>query len=310
LVGSILLAPEGINGMLAGSSTIVERIEQALQHEPAFAGAFTGIAFKHSACVTRPFGKVSVKVKKEIVPLGIEMVDARLTGIQVSPLDWGDLIKQPDVVLLDNRNSFEFRLGHFEGAIDPQVANFRDFPDFIRAHAGAWKAQGKRVAMYCTGGIRCEKTSAWMLDLGFAGGKVIKHYQALAASDSRLQFPLTRSNTLQTSDHFMQMREADVQAGTKPNAHTEIELLEQRGPWARYGLRPCTGKRHQLRVHMAALGLPILGDRIYPKLMGPGEDETANPLRLLAASISFRDPFSEEERCFASRRQLHFPDSG
>jgi UPF0176 protein len=166
LVGSILLAPEGINGMLAGCPAAVKRIEQALQHEPAFAGAFTGIAFKHSACVTRPFGKVSVKVKKEIVPLGIEMVDARLTGIQVSPLDWGDLIKQPDVVLLDNRNSFEFRLGHFEGAIDPQVANFRDFPDFIRAHASAWKAQGKRVAMYCTGGIRCEKTSAWMLDLG------------------------------------------------------------------------------------------------------------------------------------------------
>jgi tRNA pseudouridine32 synthase/23S rRNA pseudouridine746 synthase len=144
----------------------------------------------------------------------------------------------------------------------------------------------------------------------FAGRKVIKHYEALAASDSRLQFPLTRSNTLQTGDHFMQMREANVQAGTKPNAHTEIELLEQRGPWARYGLRPRTGKRHQLRVHMAALGLPILGDRIYPKLMGPGADETANPLRLLAASISFRDPFSEEERCFASRRELHFPDSG
>ncbi|MDB5914976.1 MAG: hypothetical protein JWP22_3651 [Ramlibacter sp.] len=166
LTGSILVAAEGINGMLAGSPGAVESFEQALQHAPAFAGAFTGIAFKHSACTTRPFGKLKVHVKKEIVPLGVDGVDACITGTQVSPLDWGDLIRQPDVVLLDNRNSFEYRLGHFEGAIDPQVSNFRDFPDYVRTHAAAWKAGGKRVAMYCTGGIRCEKTSAWMLDLG------------------------------------------------------------------------------------------------------------------------------------------------
>jgi tRNA pseudouridine32 synthase/23S rRNA pseudouridine746 synthase len=143
----------------------------------------------------------------------------------------------------------------------------------------------------------------------FAGRKVIKQYQALAPSDARLRFPLTRTSTLVASDHFMQMREADVQAGAKPNAHTEIELMETRGTWARYRLRPSTGKRHQLRVHMAALGLPILGDRIYPKLLGPGGDETGNPLRLLAASITFRDPISGVERCFASRRELHFPGS-
>jgi tRNA pseudouridine32 synthase/23S rRNA pseudouridine746 synthase len=141
----------------------------------------------------------------------------------------------------------------------------------------------------------------------FAGRQVTKHYQAIAASDARLQFPLTRTSTLLTSDHFMQMREVDVPAGAKPNAHTEIELAETRGAWARYHLRPSTGKRHQLRVHMAALGLPILGDRIYPTLMRPGSDEAANPLRLLAASIAFRDPISGMERCFASRRQLHFP---
>jgi UPF0176 protein len=166
LAGTILLAPEGINGMLAGDGATVDQIEQALQHDPAFGGAFAGMAFKRSACTTRPFGRMKVQVKKEIVPLGVEGVDARMTGINVSPREWGELIKQPDVVLLDNRNSFEYRLGHFEGAIDPKVANFRDFPDYVRAHAAAWKAQGKRVAMYCTGGIRCEKTSAWMLDMG------------------------------------------------------------------------------------------------------------------------------------------------
>jgi tRNA pseudouridine32 synthase/23S rRNA pseudouridine746 synthase len=141
----------------------------------------------------------------------------------------------------------------------------------------------------------------------FASRQVTKHYQALASSDARLQFPLTRTSTLVTGAHFMQMREADVPAGTKPNAHTEIELMEQSGPWARYCLRPSTGKRHQLRVHMAALGLPILGDRIYPNLTAPGADETANPLRLLAASIAFRDPISGKERRFVSHRQLHFP---
>ncbi len=141
----------------------------------------------------------------------------------------------------------------------------------------------------------------------FAGRKVAKHYQAIAPLDTRLQFPLTRTSHLVTSDHFMQMREAQVAAGAQPNAQTEIELIETRGPWARYRLCPATGKRHQLRVHMLALGLPIVGDRIYPDLMGPGEDERANPLRLLAESIAFRDPVSGEERRFASQRQLHFP---
>ena len=183
LGGSILVAAEGINGMLAGPPAAVERFEQALQQEPVFAGAFAGMAFKRSACVTRPFGKVKVQVKKEIVPLGVEGVDARATGIQVSPADWADLIRQPDVVLLDNRNSFEYRLGHFQGAIDPQVANFRDFPDFVRSRAAAWKADGKRVAMYCTGGIRCEKTTAWMRGLGLLAyqleGGILNYFQQM-----------------------------------------------------------------------------------------------------------------------------------
>ena len=144
----------------------------------------------------------------------------------------------------------------------------------------------------------------------FAGRKVVKHYEAIAPSDPRLQFPLARTSRLQTSDHFMQMREQEAQAGATPNAHTDIELMETRGRWARYGLRPSTGKRHQLRVHMAALGLPILGDRIYPTLMPPGGDEPDNPLRLLAAGISFRDPITGRDRSFASGRRLHFPESG
>ncbi len=183
LTGSILVATEGINGMLAGTPEAVDRIEAALLHDPAFSGAFTGMVFKRSACTTRPFGKMKVHVKKEIVPLGIEGVDARRTGINVSPQEWRELIKDPDLVLLDNRNSFEYRLGHFEGAIDPGVTNFRDFPAYVLAHAPQWKAQGKRVAMYCTGGIRCEKTSAWMLDMDLAvyqlQGGILNYFQQM-----------------------------------------------------------------------------------------------------------------------------------
>lgn len=161
LLGSILVASEGINGMVAGAETDVDSFQTALLSD----ARFTGMPFKRSLCKTAPFGRLKVYKKPEIVPLGIEGVDARNTGIDVSPAEWRKLIAEDDVVLLDNRNSFEFRLGRFKNAIDPNVTNFRDFPNYVKAHAATWKAEGKRVAMYCTGGIRCEKTSAWMRDL-------------------------------------------------------------------------------------------------------------------------------------------------
>jgi UPF0176 protein len=161
LLGSILVAAEGINGMVAGAENDVDGFQAALLSNARFAG----IPFKRSPCKTAPFGRLKVYKKPEIVPLGIEGVDARNTGIDVSPAEWRKLIAEDDVVLLDNRNSFEFRLGRFKNAIDPHVTNFCDFPNYVKEHAAEWKAEGKRVAMYCTGGIRCEKTSAWMRDL-------------------------------------------------------------------------------------------------------------------------------------------------
>ena len=138
----------------------------------------------------------------------------------------------------------------------------------------------------------------------FAGREVDKHYQAIARHDEQLRFPLTRRTALRPAAHFMQMHEA---AAEPPNSHTEIEWLERRGALARYRLRPLTGKRHQLRVHMMALGLPILGDRIYPALLPQGGDEAANPLRLLAESIAFRDPVTGRTRAFRSALTLDFP---
>jgi UPF0176 protein len=171
LLGSILVAGEGINGMLAGTATELDAFELALQNDAAFGSSFQGTVFKRTQCDTPPFKRMKVHAKAEIVPLGIAGVDAagRSADIErtnVSPQAWRELIQQPDVVLLDNRNSFEFRLGKFEGAIDPGVVNFRDFPEYVKAHAEQWKAENKKVAMYCTGGIRCEKSSVWMQDLG------------------------------------------------------------------------------------------------------------------------------------------------
>jgi UPF0176 protein len=174
-LGSILIAHEGINGMLAGTAEQLDAYEAAVQadvgQDAVLAGMFKGMVFKRTACITQPFKRMKVHLKREIVPLGVEGVDApgRIDEIHandVSPCEWRELIKRQDVVLLDNRNSFEWRLGRFEGAIDPGVVNFRDFPEYVKAHADEWKREGKTVAMYCTGGIRCEKSSVWMQDMG------------------------------------------------------------------------------------------------------------------------------------------------
>ena len=183
LLGSILVASEGINGMLAGTVTEINAFQQALLEDLYFADKFAGITFKRSACNTAPFGKMKVYKKPEIVPLGINGVDGTKTGASVSPAQWRALIGEADVVLLDNRNSFEYRLGRFKNAIDPHVTNFRDFPKYIEAHAPQWKAEGKRVAMYCTGGIRCEKTSAWMKDMNIPviqlEGGILNYFQQM-----------------------------------------------------------------------------------------------------------------------------------
>ena len=183
LLGSILVASEGINGMLAGSPLQLDAFQLALVDDAYFAGKFNGITFKRSACKTAPFGKMKVYKKPEIVPLGIDGVDGTKTGTNVSPEEWRKLITEDDVVLLDNRNSFEYRLGRFKNAIDPHVTNFRDFPKYVEANAPAWKTEGKRVAMYCTGGIRCEKTSAWMKELNIPvfqlEGGILNYFQQM-----------------------------------------------------------------------------------------------------------------------------------
>jgi len=173
LVGYLLLAREGLNGVIAGTPDQLDAFENALVRgdDPVFADAFAGMPFKRSACRTRPFGRLKVSVKREIVALGLpadapEPTTSPADETVVAPADWDALIARPDVVLLDNRNHFEVRLGRFAGARDPGVDLFSDFAAHVMAEAPRWQAEGKTVAMYCTGGIRCEKSAPWMRALG------------------------------------------------------------------------------------------------------------------------------------------------
>jgi UPF0176 protein len=190
LYGSVTVAPEGVNGAVAGQVAAVLAFESALRTD----ARFHGMAFKHSACVTPPFARLKVLVKHEIVALGLPgaaalpLPDER-DASHVSPAEWRALLDRDDVVLLDNRNHFEFRLGHFRGAADPGVRHFRDFVAYVQDQAPAWRDAGRPVAMYCTGGIRCDKTAPWLRSLGLEvlqlEGGILNYFEQLpdAAQD-------------------------------------------------------------------------------------------------------------------------------
>jgi UPF0176 protein len=172
--GSVVVAAEGVNGTVAGPVAQVEEFEQRLRTGAVLQEALRGLTFKRSACNQPPFGRFKVSVKPEIVALGlpsdgqaprVELPDER-DASHLSPAAWRQLLDEGRAVVLDNRNHFEFRLGHFRGAVDPGVHHFRDFVRYVEQHAPAWRAQGRPVAMYCTGGIRCDKTAPWMRSLG------------------------------------------------------------------------------------------------------------------------------------------------
>ena len=136
----------------------------------------------------------------------------------------------------------------------------------------------------------------------FSQHDIKKTYEAIAPWRADLHFPITRQSRIEEAGHFMLQHEVEGPA----NAITHMDLLEVRGAFARYALSPVSGKRHQLRVHMAALGLPILGDGLYPTLTPEGHIDYENPLRLLAKSVEFTDPITQQARCFVSQRSLNW----
>ena len=162
LKGTLLLAPEGINGTVAGSREGIDGILDYLRSEPRFAG----LAHKESLAAGVPFHRMKVKLKQEIVSLGIAGVDPEhLTGEYVKPEDWNAEISRPDTLVLDVRNEYETGIGGFRNAVAPDTGTFREFPDYVEKNLNP--EQHTRIAMYCTGGIRCEKASSYLLSRGF-----------------------------------------------------------------------------------------------------------------------------------------------
>lgn len=160
--GTLLLAEEGINGTVSGTREGIDALLDYLNQDPRI----NPISYKESLHDTQPFYRTKVKLKKEIVTMGVSGIDPRKTvGTYVKPQDWNALISDPDVVVVDTRNDYEIQIGSFKNAVNPNTETFREFPDYVKRTLNPEKH--KKVAMFCTGGIRCEKSTAYMKEQGF-----------------------------------------------------------------------------------------------------------------------------------------------
>src|SRR5882724_2296284 len=189
LKGSVLLAHEGINGTLAGSAEAVAALVNELRDGALFGGRLDNLELKFTRASAMPFQRLKIRLKKEIVTLGDSGADpTRQVGIYVDPADWNALIATADTLVIDTRNAFEVAMGTFPGAVDPGIQSFGQFKDFAARHLDPVKH--RRVAMFCTGGIRCEKASAYLLARGFAEvyhlkGGILKYLEGVPDAQSR-----------------------------------------------------------------------------------------------------------------------------
>jgi UPF0176 protein len=189
LKGSILLAAEGINGTVAGHDDGIDALVTELQQGTLFGGRLDHLELKFSRADTMPFGRMKVRLKKEIVTLGEPAADpTRQVGTYVDPADWNALIAAPDTLVIDTRKVFEVAIGTFEGALDPKIASFGQFRNFVAQQLDP--ATHTKIAMFCTGGIRCEKASSLLLAEGFAEvyhlkGGILKYLEEVNEADSR-----------------------------------------------------------------------------------------------------------------------------
>ncbi|MFZ2542156.1 MAG: rhodanese-related sulfurtransferase [Gallionella sp.] len=187
ITGSLLLAEEGINGTIAGARLDIDQILSYLRSDPRLAD----LQHKESTAEQTPFYRMKVKLKKEIVTMGVPGIDpTEQVGQYVKPENWNALISDPNVLLVDTRNDYEVGVGTFKGAVDPHITTFREFPDYVRNNFDPDKQL--RVAMFCTGGIRCEKASAYMLQQGFPEvyhlqGGILKYLENVPAEESLWQ---------------------------------------------------------------------------------------------------------------------------
>lgn len=182
--GTILLAAEGINGTLAGSREAVDSVISYLRADPRLAD----LEHKESSADTQPFDRLKVRLKKEIVTLGLPEIDPNdRVGTYVTPQEWNKLISDPEVTIVDTRNDYEVTIGTFKGAHNPQTSSFREFPAYVRHNLNP--NQHKKVALFCTGGIRCEKATSFMLAQGFSQvyhlkGGILKYLEEVPTKES------------------------------------------------------------------------------------------------------------------------------
>ena len=182
--GTLLLATEGINGTIAGSREGIDQVLDWLRAVPAF----ENLDHKESVSEELPFKRSRVKLKKEIVTMGVEGIDPQqAAGTYVDPEDWNKLIADPSVLLVDTRNDYECEVGTFVGAVNPNTSSFREFPDFAKQHLD--KTKHTKVAMFCTGGIRCEKSTAYLREQGFdevyhLKGGILKYLEKVPENQS------------------------------------------------------------------------------------------------------------------------------
>ncbi|MFW5450175.1 MAG: rhodanese-related sulfurtransferase [Methylophagaceae bacterium] len=185
--GTLLLAKEGINGTVAGSRQDIDTLLAFLTDDPRL----SEISYKESFIDEMPFLRSRVKLKKEIVTMGIEGIDPKhIVGTYIKPKDWNALISDPDVLLVDTRNDYEVQVGTFKNAINPVTDSFREFPDYVKQHFDPKKH--KKIAMFCTGGIRCEKSTAYMKEQGFEEvyhleGGILKYLEQVDEQDTLWQ---------------------------------------------------------------------------------------------------------------------------
>ena len=183
--GTLLLATEGINGTIAGPRAGIDRVLGFLRQDSRFAG----LEVKESYVDENPFYRTKVKLKKEIVTMGVAGIDPnKIVGTYVEARDWNALIADPEVLLLDTRNKYEVEIGSFAGAVNPGTDSFREFPDYVKKQIDPGKH--KKVAMFCTGGIRCEKSTAYLREQGFEEvyhlkGGILKYLEEVPESESK-----------------------------------------------------------------------------------------------------------------------------
>ncbi len=194
ILGTLILAGEGINGTIAGNPALMELFLEFLQNEPAFEGKLANAEIKYSNCKTPPFGRTRVKIKDEIVTMRVpDISPSKLVGTYVEPEKWNALIDHPDTVVIDTRNDFEVEVGTFQSAdgrrsMNPHTTAFCDFPAYVRANLESLR--GKNVAMFCTGGIRCEKATSYLKSLGIDDvfhlkGGILKYLEVVPKEESR-----------------------------------------------------------------------------------------------------------------------------